>query len=68
MATPDDIEASADDLPADSEFVAIEGAVHSQFGDYGPQAGDGQPTISHDEAREQISKESVAFVDRIADE
>lgn len=62
LATPADIEASAADLPADARFVAIEGAVHSQFGDYGPQPGDGQPTIPHDEARQRIAQESVGFV------
>lgn len=66
LATPSDIEASKPRLPAGAEFVAIEGAVHSQFGDYGPQPGDGEPSIGHDEARERISAESVALVERIA--
>lgn len=51
LATPADIDASVPNLPEGSAFVTIEGAVHSFFGDYGPQPGDGQPTISHDEAR-----------------
>ena len=58
LATPADIEASAPNLPEGSAFVTVEGAVHSFFGDYGPQPGDGQPTISHDEARTQISNAS----------
>jgi dienelactone hydrolase len=61
LATPADIEASRADLPADAGFEAIEGAVHSFFGDYGPQPGDGEPTISHDEARTRISNASVGF-------
>lgn len=61
LATPDDIDASRADLPADASFEAIEGAVHSFFGHYGPQPGDGEPTISQDEARDQISDLSVAF-------
>jgi hypothetical protein len=61
LATPADIDASAKDLPADARFEAIDGAVHAFFGDYGPQPGDGQPTISHDDAREQIGDLSVAF-------
>jgi len=36
--------------------------VHAYFGDYGPQPGDGTPTITHDAARTQISAASVAFV------
>ena len=66
LATPEDIAASKAHLPPGAAFVAIEGAVHSQFGDYGTQPGDGQPTITHDEARQRISAESVAFVDGLA--
>ncbi len=65
LATPSDIDASKLNLPQGARFVAIQGAVHSQFGDYGPQPGDGQPTISHDKARARISKESVTFVDTL---
>jgi pimeloyl-ACP methyl ester carboxylesterase len=66
LATPQDIEASKADLPGSAEFVAIEGAVHAFFGDYGPQPGDGEPGISHDEARTQIGNASVEFVSRVA--
>lgn len=66
LATPADIEASVPDLPAGSIFDPIEGAVHSYFGDYGPQPGDGVPTISHDEARTLISNASVEFVGAVA--
>ncbi len=62
LATPADIEASVPNLPEGSTFGTVEGAVHSFFGDYGPQPGDGQPTISHDEARTQISDASLEFV------
>ena len=34
----------------------IEGASHSSFGDYGPQAGDGTPTISDDDMRRQLTE------------
>ena len=33
-------------LPVDALFIAIEGASHAQFGDYGPQKGDVIPSIS----------------------
>ncbi len=62
LATPSDIEASKANLPAGSTFTVIQGAVHAYFGDYGPQPGDGVPTISHDDARQQISDASVEFV------
>lgn len=66
LATPADIEASRADLPAAATFTIIDGAVHSFFGDYGPQSGDGVPGISHDEARAQISERTVQFVDEAA--
>jgi pimeloyl-ACP methyl ester carboxylesterase len=66
LATPQDIEASQADLPGSAQFVPIEGAVHAFFGDYGPQPGDGEPAISHDEARTQIGNASVEFVAAVA--
>jgi len=66
LATPDKIDASRTDLPTDSSFTVIQGASHAQFGDYGPQAGDNTPTISHDEARRQISATSLRFVESVA--
>ena len=62
LATPAKIDAAKPDLPASTTYTVIDGAVHSYFGDYGPQPGDGTPTISHDDARRQISAASVAFV------
>jgi pimeloyl-ACP methyl ester carboxylesterase len=61
LATPADIAASQAKLPKGAQFSAIEGAVHAFFGDYGPQPGDGVPTISQDAARQQISSDSVTF-------
>lgn len=66
LATPEKIDASRADLPSDAQFVQIRGASHAQFGSYGPQAGDGTPTISDADARRQISAASVAFVDGLA--
>ncbi|WP_061964545.1 alpha/beta hydrolase [Demequina aurantiaca] len=62
LSTPAKIDASRANLPADSTFTQIEGASHSQFADYGPQPGDGTPTISHDEARTRISDEALRFL------
>lgn len=62
LATPADIDASKANLPPTAQFLVIEGAVHAYFGDYGPQPGDGTPTVSHDDARAQISAASVEFV------
>jgi dienelactone hydrolase len=65
LATPADIDASKANLPPNAEFLVIDGAVHAYFGDYGPQPGDGTPTISHDDARRQISDASVGFVHQL---
>ncbi|GAA1464496.1 alpha/beta hydrolase [Microbacterium thalassium] len=66
LSTPENIDASRADLPPDTVFTVIEGASHAQFGDYGPQAGDGTPTITNVQARSQISDAAVAFVDAIS--
>jgi len=67
LSTPEEIEASSADLPPESSFTVIEGAVHAYFADYGPQPGDGTPTISHDDARAQISDASLRFIAGLAD-
>ena len=59
LATPADIEASRADLPASATFVAVVGAVHAFFGDYGTEPGDGSPTVSRREAQEQIADASI---------
>ena len=62
LATPAKIDAAKPDLPPSTTYTVIDGAVHAYFGDYGPQPGDGTPTISHDDARRQISAATVDFV------
>jgi hypothetical protein len=54
LATPGQVTAGLQRLPADTELVLIEGAVHSFFGRYGPQRGDGVPTISRGQAEVAI--------------
>ena len=41
-------------LPTGTPLVPVEGAVHSFFGRYGPQAGDGVPTVSRAHAEAAI--------------
>ena len=65
LATPEKIAASRADLPATTIYVVIEGGVHAYFGDYGPQPGDGTPTISQDVAREEISEVTLEFVNAL---
>lgn len=55
LSTPEKIAGAADLLPADAVFVEIAGAAHSSFGDYGPQPGDGTPTISDADMRATLT-------------
>lgn len=51
LVAEEDLRSSLALMPPGAQRVDIEGATHAQFGDYGPQRGDGNPTISDDEAR-----------------
>ncbi len=62
LSTPEKIDAARDLLPADAEMIEIEGASHASFGDYGPQAGDGTPTISDAEMHAEVAEILNAFV------
>jgi hypothetical protein len=62
LATPADIKASRANLPKDAIFTPIVGGVHAFFGDYGPQPGDGTPTISQDQARQLIQRNTLIFI------
>jgi hypothetical protein len=59
LSTPADIEASRADLPPDTVFTEVEGAVHAFFGDYGEQPGDGEPTVDRETAQQQIVDATV---------
>lgn len=50
---------SAENLPRGAQTVALEGANHAQFGNYGPQDGDGAATISADE-QQAATVEAIA--------
>lgn len=65
LSTPGKITASRARLPSDATFLEIQGAAHSNFGDYGPQVGDGDPTISRHEARTRISAASLDFLESL---
>jgi len=62
LSTPAKIEASKADLPADTEFVVIEGANHAQFGDYGVQPGDGTSTVSDTTVKDELTAALVRFI------
>jgi pimeloyl-ACP methyl ester carboxylesterase len=50
-------------LPPGAQEVVVDGAVHSFFGRYGPQSGDGTPTVTRAEAETRIL---AAFTDFLA--
>jgi hypothetical protein len=66
LSTPADIDERMPLLPPDAELVRIEGAIHSFFGDYGLQAGDGVPTVSRAEAQDEIVAATLALLERAA--
>lgn len=49
-------------LPADTQYVVIEGGNHAQFGSYGFQPGDNEASISPEEQWMQISTATVEFL------
>ncbi|MDD7945140.1 alpha/beta hydrolase [Microbacterium sp. NE2HP2] len=55
LTTPQKVDDNRHLLPADTTFVEIDGASHASFGDYGPQAGDGTPTISDPDMRAEVT-------------
>ena len=57
LATPEQVLAAADVLPASTTFVPIEGGNHAQFGAYGAQGGDQAATIS---AADQLAQAAQA--------
>lgn len=66
LATVDEIEASAAQLPADTAFVRIEGGNHAGFGWYGEQDGDGEATISREEQQAQTIEATLAVLEAAA--
>jgi dienelactone hydrolase len=51
--------------PASTVYVAIEGANHAQFGNYGEQRGDGTPSLSADEAQQAIVEATLAALAKL---
>ena len=52
-------------LPAGSRLVVIPGAVHAFFGRYGPQAGDGVPSVSRADAEAAILGAASGYLDAV---
>lgn len=54
-------------MPANIEYVVIDGGNHAQFGDYGPQPGDNAATISRADQQAQIIEATVQFLASIGE-
>ncbi len=65
LATPADIDEHRPDLPTSTKYVPIDGAIHSFFGDYGLQNGDGQPGTTRADAQRQIADASISFLEAL---
>ncbi len=62
LTTPADVAKSRADLPAGTQYVVVPGAIHSFFGDYGLQPGDGQATADRVTSQAAITKATQALV------
>lgn len=62
MGGMDAFKESRANLPADTQFVVIEGGNHAQFGDYGFQPGDNQAAISRLDQQKQAVDATVQFL------
>ena len=65
LATPAKVNANKKLLPPTTVYLLIQGGIHSYFGDYGHQDGDGQATISRQEAQSEIIADSASFLNHI---
>ena len=62
LATLEEVREGMARLPTDAQLVEIEGAAHAFFGRYGPQQGDGLPTVSRAAAEADILAALTSFV------
>ncbi len=67
LSTPDKIEASRQNLPANAQFKVIEGGNHAQFGSYGPQPGDNPAIISSEEQNQSVAMITKDFLGSISE-
>ena len=65
LATPEKVEASRSLLPSATQWVAIEGGNHAQFGWYGPQNGDNAASVSLEEQQEEIVAATLLLLESL---
>lgn len=62
LISVEEIEASATNLPTNTNFVEIVGGNHAQFGYYGTQSGDGEASISREKQIGQTVEIILGFL------
>jgi len=62
LSTPEKIAIGVPFLPATAKNLVLEGGNHAQFGDYGPQKGDGTATITRTEQQAQTAAATLEFL------
>lgn len=62
VAKAGDVKGGLTRLPASAKLVTVRGSVHAFFGRYGPQAGDGVPTVSRADAEAQTVRAVLTFL------
>ncbi len=65
LATEPKIQNSLKNLPVDTKVVTIEGGNHAQYGNYGPQAGDGTALISREEQQQQTVNAMMELINEL---
>jgi hypothetical protein len=65
LTSPSELAAARSRLPAGSRSVEISGGNHAQFGEYGPQSGDGLAEIPGPTQRRAVVEEALALLDRV---
>ncbi|MCX7029323.1 MAG: alpha/beta hydrolase [Spirochaetes bacterium] len=65
VVNPEKLASAPSLLPPEARFVRIEGGNHAQFGDYGPQKGDGAPGITREEQLAVAGTEIARFLDAL---
>jgi len=65
VSTVEDIEGARDKMPVNTSYVKIDGGNHAQFGWYGEQRGDGEPSITREEQQRIVVEETVKFLEKI---
>ena len=62
LAKSEDISGNLDKFPANTTFITIEGGNHFNNGNYGPQAGDNNSTITREEQQQQTVNAIIQFI------